>query len=497
MLVFSCGSANTGSPAAAAPVSQPDIPLWRGFNLLNMFYKGGGERDSHFNEEDFKMMSEWGFNFARIPVDYRILIRNNDWNSMNEQAMQRIDKAIEYGNKYNIHICLNLHRAPGYTVASPPETSNLWTQKAPQEAFARMWAYFAERYRNVSSERLSFNFINEPPEIEEAVYAAVIKKAADAIRAKDPKRLLIADGINYGRKPSYLIKDLGIVQATRGYEPFSLTHYKAEWVNGADNFPRPQWPVFPVPGYLYGTQKSDIRSIYSIEHEFPVSYNLDVNVGTVSHEARLVAKADGAEIYNNLIKSGPGTGDWEKSVYKKEWNIYQNIFNKDYRISVPAGTKLLTLEVTGGDWMTVNGMKFSPASGNGIAFNVTPNSLGWGEKIPHIEIDAEGKMVLDSGFNPGKHLWDANFKPWGDFIKNGGRVIVGEWGSYNKTPHDAVLEWMEDNLRNFKDAGIGWALWNLTDSFGILNSGRDDVEYEDFNGYKLDRKMLDLLLKYL
>jgi hypothetical protein len=29
----------------------------------------------------------------------------------------------------------------------------------------------------------------------------------------------------------------------------------------------------------------------------------------------------------------------------------------------------------------------------------------------------------------------------------------------------------------------------------VLNSGRLDVDYEDFNGYKLDRKMLELLLK--
>ena len=29
--------------------------------------------------------------------------------------------------------------------------------------------------------------------------------------------------------------------------------------------------------------------------------------------------------------------------------------------------------------------------------------------------------------------------------------------------------------------------------FGILDSGRTDVAYEDFRGHKLDRKMLDVL----
>ena len=39
-------------------------------------------------------------------------------------------------------------------------------------------------------------------------------------------------------------------------------------------------------------------------------------------------------------------------------------------------------------------------------------------------------------------------------------------------------------------------MWNFRGSFGVLDSGRADVAYEDFHGHKLDRKMLDVLLKY-
>jgi endoglucanase len=55
---------------------------------------------------------------------------------------------------------------------------------------------------------------------------------------------------------------------------------------------------------------------------------------------------------------------------------------------------------------------------------------------------------------------------------------------------------MEDFLSLWQDAGWGWALWNLRGSFGLLDSQRADVEYEDFRGHKLDRKMLDLLRRY-
>ena len=69
-------------------------------------------------------------------------------------------------------------------------------------------------------------------------------------------------------------------------------------------------------------------------------------------------------------------------------------------------------------------------------------------------------------------------------------------GLENKTPHDVVLRWMRDFLTLWHEAGWGWALWNFRGSFGILDSGRSDITYEDFRGHKLDRKMLDLLREF-
>ena len=73
--------------------------------------------------------------------------------------------------------------------------------------------------------------------------------------------------------------------------------------------------------------------------------------------------------------------------------------------------------------------------------------------------------------------------------------MVGEFGAYSPCPHDVALRWMEDMLSNWREAGWGFALWNFRGSFGILDSGRSDVAYEDFHGHKLDRKMLTLLQK--
>ena len=80
--------------------------------------------------------------------------------------------------------------------------------------------------------------------------------------------------------------------------------------------------------------------------------------------------------------------------------------------------------------------------------------------------------------------------------EKGVQVHVGEWGSFNKTPHPVTLAWMEDCLALWKEVGWGNAMWNLRGSFGVLDSERADVRYEDFRGHKLDRKMLELITKF-
>ena len=51
---------------------------------------------------------------------------------------------------------------------------------------------------------------------------------------------------------------------------------------------------------------------------------------------------------------------------------------------------------------------------------------------------------------------------------------------------------MRDQLELWQEAGWGWAMWNFRGAFGPLDSGRQDVAYEDYRGHKLDRAMLTL-----
>ncbi len=84
-------------------------------------------------------------------------------------------------------------------------------------------------------------------------------------------------------------------------------------------------------------------------------------------------------------------------------------------------------------------------------------------------------------------------EPWKALEQQGSGVHVGEWGAFNYTPHPVTLAWMKDCLDLWKEAGWGWSLWHLRGGFGILDSNRADVKYDDWHGHKLVRAMLELL----
>ena len=63
------------------------------------------------------------------------------------------------------------------------------------------------------------------------------------------------------------------------------------------------------------------------------------------------------------------------------------------------------------------------------------------------------------------------------------RDMVHRWAQERVRPIAAQVD--RDNVFPadlWREMGWGWAMWNFRGSFGILDSGRDDVDYEDFRG---------------
>lgn len=381
-LTLGLGLSGTSALASTQSKIQNTLPRWRGFNLLDFFSPNPNNSRPQTQEDYFRWMSDWGFDFVRIPmayptyldIDHSQKISPDQVYHIDEQRVDQISNLVELAHKYNLHVSLNLHRAPGYCVnAGFYEPYNLWKDQEALDAFCFHWDMWAKRYKNTSSEKISFDLVNEPSMREDMndqhsrrssvpgeLYRKVAKAASETIRKANPNHLVIADGNDVGTSVIPEITDLNIAQSCRGYYPGIISHYKAPWANkDPESLPEPKWP----------------------------------------------------------------------------------------------GTIEFTVE----------------------------DSTGQLVKKP---------MVLE------REMLETFYQSWIELVKSGVGVHCGECGCWNKTPHDVFLAWFGDVLDILTTHDIGYGIWEFSGSFGLLDSGREDVDYEDWYGHKLDRKMLDLLMKY-
>jgi hypothetical protein len=324
--------------------------------------------------------------------------------------------------------------------------------------------------------------------MDENTYTSVMKMAIDKIQSINPNRIIFVDGLNYARDLLSSISDKqNIIQAIHVYDPFTLTHYKAEWVSGSDSWPLPVWPMTDINQYLYGPVKSDLQSSLVLEGSFPADLDVIVNVQQVSVQSLLEIKLDNNVIYSKSFICGPDPGeDWTR-IIPTQWG-YQNISGKDYsvRLSQP-GTKL-TFSNTSGDWMTFNKISLCSVSDT---LEIIPANTTWAVKQTSYIITVDGKITYMNG-NPAVALGNLVNKL--EEAKTGNiPVMIQEFGVYNKTPHSVTIDYLKDVVSVFNNYKLGYAMWNMIGTMGIINSERADCIYESYRGKSIDRQMTSII----
>ena len=262
--------AGTSLFAGESDIDAHKIPRWRGFNLQGRFGQPGKpSTEPAYDEFDFATMKEWGFDFARLPLSYWVWGSRDDWSLLTEAPLKEIDRAIEMGRQYGIHINLNFHRIPGYCIndrnLEPVDLFNGPPAGRDRALAAGVyyWKAFARRYKGIPNHRLSFDLINEPPKMKtpnpelETRYVEIVRALVHGIREEDPNRLIFADGLDIGQAPVLGIVNLGLVQSTRGYLPKAVSHYTANWVprDEFESLAMPTWPMKDDAGRLWNRER--------------------------------------------------------------------------------------------------------------------------------------------------------------------------------------------------------------------------------------------------
>ncbi len=477
--------------AAAVAGGAPDPSRWHGFNLLEKFT---ARNQRPFVEDDFRWICELGFNFVRLPMDYRCYAPDILSTNFREEVLREIDQAVDYGRRHGVHVCINLHRAPGFCINPPAEPRDLWTDPEVQAAFVAHWTMFARRYRGIPGSELSFNLLNEPARCTREAYLKVHLAAIDAIHAIDPDRPVMVDGHEAGRAPleEFLARP-NVILATRGYHPGTVSHYRAGWVKGSDQWPTPAWPMLGIVGYLYGPTKKEYQSPLVLEGSFPAGAEVWLDLRRMSGSMTLAAEADGVEIARRAIRPAAETNDWHRDPSEPRWPIHASPSGVVWRVRLERPASRIALRAVEGDWAIFREIGLWWPGDPPRAFGADPR---WGATQAVWRVSAEGHILPQPGVEPDAPLREY-LKPWLDYRARGGRIFVGEFGCYNKTPHEVALAWLGDWLRLWHREGIGWAMWNFRGTFGILDSGRADVRYEEWRGHRLDRRMLELLQRHL
>jgi len=487
ILMVSCGPQENVRPLPE--VDHKDLSNLHGFNLMEKF--ASTWFCGPYKEQDFRMISDYGFNFVRLPMDYRCITEEGAWDRLDEDAMKDVDQAVDWGRKYGIHVCINLHHAPGYCINNrdfyTPDSS-LWTGKAAQDAFVSLWRQMAKRYKGISNDNVSFNLLNEPARTDEETYVAIAIRAIEAIRSVDPDRLIMSDGWNVGREPITALVPYDVVQMFRGYWPMNLTHYGADWINNTFG-PMPEWPSNQYLGqYIKGPDGVP----FVLRHHFESETPMEIEVLRVSGKPKLVVGADGQVV--EVFKFDPETDRTVESFYDQDEEKYEGVYLSLFKFNIPAGTEEVTLTLSSGDWITYGKVAVYTDGADAEPINIIPGNI-WGAGPVPVELADGGFVVSD---HPDVD-WDSVYRadqlePWIEFKeKYDIGIMVGEWGVYQMAPHDVTLEWMKDMLADWNEYDLGWAMWNFRGSFGVADSERPWAEYEEVDGVEVDTAMLRIL----
>jgi endoglucanase len=216
---------------------------WYGFNFQWIFSWSLDRKPLPPDLRALDFMAEQGFNFVRLAADYRFWTRDFKYEEPDVSILSVIDSYLAACRERGIHLSFNMHRVPGYCINAPEiEKHNLWLDREAQDGFTYQWEWFARHFKGIPADQLSFDLVNEPPNIGQygmtrEIHAAIIGRVVTAVRAVDAQRTIVIDGLEGGNVAMPELADLDLVHSGRGYQPMTVSHQGANWWHGWEGHP--------------------------------------------------------------------------------------------------------------------------------------------------------------------------------------------------------------------------------------------------------------------
>lgn len=120
--------------------------------------------ENYITEADIKWLSETGINTIRLPFDYRLLT-HDDFLGRDIHGYKYLDRAIEWCEKYDLYVLLDMHAAPGGQTGDNIDNSDgypwLMIDEGMKKQTIEVWREIAKRYVS-NTTVIGYNLLNEP-----------------------------------------------------------------------------------------------------------------------------------------------------------------------------------------------------------------------------------------------------------------------------------------------------------------------------------------------
>ena len=441
-------SAESIALAEKMPAATYDaLPKWNGHAIIARDEFNNFGLGRNYTEEEVEAIALSGFNFVRVPLKFDQLFNGTDMTQVCSAYLETIDDLLNWCAKYGIHVCFDLHDMPGYTTNGDDSDDVLFHDEESQRYFVGFWQFIAQRYKDVPSNLLSFNLLNEPhgdSELTDEAYSAVMRKAIDAVRAASPNRLMIAStlGVTWGAP----VRGLADAEVAQGFSGYILA-------DGTE-----QWPHYYI-NQCFHAAEGDIV----LKGDFPAGTELVLKpLAFVSAKYEILADGtqvcgfdvDGATSDGSgcMAASGDGTVEWSQTDHYI------------CRVTLPENCKEIRISETANGYGEILGMVLNCGD-----FTVTIN--GDVNRVGHptpavLTIHSDGTVTAEEP----ESLLIANvtmiqemLKPYLDFKKqNGVDFIVLECGTQFSIPGDVACTFTEDFLSALDADGISWCCWGTS-----------------------------------
>ncbi len=177
-------------------------------------------QDNYITEQDFKNVSDMGFNCVRIPFWYRNFMSDENGTYITADddenpGFKKLDWACDMAEKYGLYLIFDMHGCPGGQngdhSSGKAGRNYLYKEEKYQDIMEDLWVKIAERYKNKTCVA-AYDIMNEPLNNADAAHNVESQYRADpwsdttlrigvydrmvrAVRSADPYHVITLEAI--------------------------------------------------------------------------------------------------------------------------------------------------------------------------------------------------------------------------------------------------------------------------------------------------------------